>query len=311
MEQQKIAIIHPGSAYLPEIIAYQSFFARAGFEIAVFQKSDLPNLQDYAVEWHLMGQDRLPKTEVRLKIHEYISPSLPPLAKWKNQLKRWTNVKPDLRIFQNPTVRQAFNFQDDVPFLYRDAGIGAHFFETFAIKKNYDFVYHGSMHPTRRVDILLEKFAIRFQNYNLLIIGDLPNPLLQKFQTAGNIKFAGRIAYQDIPQQLAQARFGLNYIPNVYPYNLLPALKLLEYCALQLPIVTTDYHWVNELEQSRDGRFFKIKPDWSNFKPDAVMNYDYKTPNVADLQWEKILIDSGILQFIQNYLGVNQDIEQR
>lgn len=300
---QRIAFIHPGRAYLPELEAYQHYFAKAGFRVDVFRKSNVPNLRDYAVEWHLLGLDRVPTVSGRLKIHEYISLSLPPFAKWKNRVKTWANARPDLRIFHNEAVQQGFKFKDNVPTLYRDAGVGAHFFETFPVEKKYDFVYHGAMDQTRRLESLLEKFASRFQRYSLLLIGEAPTYLLRKFQKLKNIHFAGPVPYQEIPDHLVQARFGLNYIPDIYPYNLQPSLKLLEYCALGLPVVTTDYAWVNEFARSRGGSFFKIKSDWSNFQPGLIENFVFQTPDVKDLQWEKVLNRAEILKFIESHLA--------
>ena len=305
MSMPKIALIHPGNAYLPELEAYRDYFSNAGFDVEILRHPSTKDLQNFAVEWHLLGVDRSPNVPGRLKIHEYISLSIPPFAKWKNRLKRWVNVPPDLRIFHNEAVRSGFGFQDETLALYRGAGVGAHFFENFPIEKKYDFVYHGAMNKSRRMHFLLEKFARRFTQYTLLLIGEAPEKLRRRFQNHKSIHFAGRVPYREMPKYLAQAHFGLNYIPDVYPYNLQPSLKLLEYCALGLPVVTTDYAWLRTFEESRGGRFFKIRPDWSNFQPDLMENFDFKTPNVADLQWEDVIARSGILEFIEHHLAAN------
>lgn len=303
MTKLKIALVHPGNAYLPELEAYRDYFSAAGFEVEILQHPSAKDLQNFAVEWHLLGMDRLPNVLSRLKIHEYISLSIPPVARWKNCLKRWVNVPPDLRIFHNEAVRSGFGFQDETPALYRGAGVGAHFFEDFPIEKTYDFVYHGAMDKSRRMHILLEKFAKRFTQYTLLLIGEAPEKLRRRFQNYKSIHFAGRVPYLEMPKYLAQARFGLNYIPDVYPYNLQPSVKLLEYCALDLPVVTTDYAWLRTFEESRGSCFFKIRPDWSNFQPDLIENFDFSTPDVSDLEWKKVLERSGILKFIEHHLA--------
>lgn len=268
----------------------------------IFEVKHAHNLQNYAVEWHLMGIDLQPKVSNRLKIHEYISLSLPPLSKWKDVFKQKFNAIPDLRIFHTKSVKKELYFKKETPFLFRDAGIGAHFFQTGEIQNlQYDFVYLGTMNATRQMHLLFQHFLKNFHNQTLLVIGEAPVKLQQTF-SSHQIHFAGKVPYLEVPNLLRQARFGLNYIPVCRPYYLQPSLKLLEYCAIGLPIITTDYEWVNHFENQRAARFFKIKPNWRNFNWDTISSFDFKTPDVQDLNWTNMLTNSGILPFLQSRL---------
>ena len=147
----KIALIHKGQAYKPEIQAYLNFFKRIGHECTLFKEIRPELLQGFDLEWHFVGVDHIPRAEGRIKVHEYTSLSIPPLPRWKNQLKKWWNPKPDLRIFQTPSVKEQFRFKDDTPFLFRGPGLGAHFQERSPdTKKEFDFVYLGAMEPARK-----------------------------------------------------------------------------------------------------------------------------------------------------------------
>lgn len=299
---KKIALFHAGNAYLPEIEIYQDFLQPHGFQIDVFTSKQKIALEDYDIEWHLMGIDLQPKVPGRLKIHEYISLSLPSFSKWKDRFKENFNTKPDLRIFHNERVKKELVFNDGIPFLFRDAGIGAHFFDAIEIKTPiYDFVYLGAMNATRQMHHLFHHYLKNFKSQTLLVIGDAPSSLLQAFQTP-QIHFIGKIPYIKIPHYLRQARYGLNYIPVRRPYYLQPSLKLLEYCAVNLKIITTDYEWVNHFEHQKSARFFKINPNWQNFTWEAIHNFDFKTPDVRDLSWNNILQHSKILTFLQSSL---------
>ncbi|HMO38448.1 MAG TPA: glycosyltransferase family 4 protein [Saprospiraceae bacterium] len=299
MSNRRIAFIHPGSAYLPEIEAYQAFLGQHGFLSEVFVQPRPEQLPDFAVEWHFMGMDRLPRVPGRLKIHEYISLSLPPFARWKNRLKRYLNPRPDLRIFHNHLIKKELRFKNKTPFRFRDAGIGAHFFGYQTAEKRYDFVYHGAMDKARRLDILLQIFSERFPAHTLLLVGEPGEALRRRFGHVTNVHFAGQVPYTQIPHWLQQARYGLNYIPPVYPYDRQPSLKLLEYCALGLPVVTTNYTWARQFAKARAGHFFVIKNDWSNFYPQHIDAFIYHTPTVNDLQWNIILAESEILQWLR------------
>ncbi len=305
MKTPKIAIIHPEKAFLPEVLVYQTYFSKHGFEANVFYHVSAQSLQDYDIEWHFMGMDHLPKAPGRLKIHEYASLSVPPFAKGKNFLKKKLNVQPDLRIFLNSSIREAFGFTDHVPSLIRAPGIGEHFFQSRPAEKYYDFVYIGATDKNRRIDILIHFFMKRFGNQKLLIVGAPAERLQKQLMDAENIHFTSKVAYTEVSAYARQAKYGLNYLPAIYPFFLQPSYKLLEYCALDLKIVTTDYDWVNQFEQVRGGRFFKIKSDWSNFYPEMIADFDFKTPDVSDLQWDQVLDQFGILPFIQQWLAIS------
>ncbi len=63
--------------------------------------------------------------------------------------------------------------------------------------------------------------------------------------------------------------------------------------------MTTDYTWARQFAKARAGHFFIIKNDWSNFYPQYIDDFTYHTPAVNDLQWDIILTESGILQWLQ------------
>lgn len=301
MQSKKIVFIHPGNAYLPELEAYDAFFTSHDFTVDIFTKKDKINLSNYDVEWHLMGTDFSPKVAGRLKIHEYTSLSLPPFAKCKNHAKTWINTTPNLRIFLTDVIHQALHFSDTTPHFYRPAGIAHPFLTTDNQPVPfYDFVYLGSMHATRKMEALFNFFLAQFKSETLLIIGEAPISLKKQFQS-NQLHFIGKVPYLKVLNYLKQAKYGINYIPHRYPYMLQPSYKLLDYCAAGLKIITTDYPWVNQFEQERGAHFFKIKKDWSNFHPDLIRNFNYKTPDVSDLQWNSILKESNILNFIQQY----------
>lgn len=294
----KIALIHKGQAYKPEIIAYQEYLQAAGYTVDVL-KTTTPKLLDaYAIEWHFTGLDSLPKVPQRFKIHEYTSLSVPPFAKVKNQIKKRWNTKPDLRIFQNEQVRLRFGFRDRIPYIYRGPGIGKHFFSTPSnSKKEYDFVYLGAMDAIRRIDFFLQGIVPNLSNRTLLLIGDAPNQLQAKFKHK-QVHFTGKIAYADIPYYLSKARFGLNLMPDIYPFNIQPSLKLLEYSARGLNIITSDYKWIRGFEQKHKARFYKLDSILSNFSIPQIEKFDYKTPALLNYSWEAALEQSNLLALL-------------
>ena len=298
---KRLALIHLGTAYKPEILAYKAFLSKYGFVVEVLRK--LPKRQKYDIEWYFTGLDFATKSsDGRVIIHEYTCSSNPPFAFLKDKLKKKCNRKPHARIFGNQEVARKFGFSDGVPQFYRDAGLQDSFLDQSEqpIEPEFDFVYCGSMDRIRRIDLLLSKFSRQMPGYSLLLLGTAPQSLKAHFGNDPKIHFQGYVPYTDIAVHLRRARFGINFIPPVSPLVHQRPLKLIEYCATGLKIVTTDYNYANRFEKERGGRFFKLRPDLSNFCPAAIDAFSFLTPDVTDLTWEKEISKSGIITFLQD-----------
>ena len=104
----QVHFIHPGHSYLPELEAYTAHLRPWGHEVCTHQNaSTVP--ADARVVWWMCG--RVHATDHQrfaqaFQVHEYASASVPPCAWAKDQIKRWTQPKPDYRLFQNEWVRQ-------------------------------------------------------------------------------------------------------------------------------------------------------------------------------------------------------------
>ncbi|MFM9947528.1 MAG: glycosyltransferase [Saprospiraceae bacterium] len=288
----KIAFIHKGGAYLPELIAYQAFFEARGHRCMLLKHPDEEALLGVDIEWHFLGFDFAPKRSDRLKVHEYASLSVPPFAKIKDTAKSVLNTKPHVRVLQASTAARFA--KDDVPAFVKRYGISSDFFHLPSRPADFDFVYVGAMDATRQLQGYLSHWVQHFPDYTLLMIGEPPAHLFKRFKKHSNIQFTGRIAYAEVPHFLSGARYGLNLIPDRSPYNIQDSLKLMEYCAAGLKVITTDYAWAKAFEERRQARFLKLSPDLSNFNPASVENYDFSTPDVSDLLWEKVLLDAKL-----------------
>ena len=102
----------------------------------------------------------------------------------------------------------------------------------------------------------LTHFTDKFKASTILLIGDPPADLSNKFKDYPNIVFTGKVDYLKIPGLLHKCMYGINYIPNEYPFNVLTAVKLIEYCACGLKIISTDYEWVRNFEKRENAAFF-------------------------------------------------------
>ena len=249
-----------------------------------------------------MGVDFTRKKDLPV-IHEYASLSTGKFPKLKNEIKRVFNIKPTLRIFLNKNVKNGFGFNDKIPYIYRDMGIDESFFIKTE-KKNYDFVYVGSMSNDREIVNILEKFAQDLKTSSLLMIGEPDKSLYESYKKFANIVFTGKLKYQDVPKIASQAEYAINYIPDRYPYNLQTSTKLLEYVAMDLKIISTDYQWVNEFEKERKMKFYRISNDLREFDTRKIIRFNFINNNIFDLKWKQIIEKSNIKNILNEMFNV-------
>lgn len=286
-------------AYLPEIPAYMSWLSRNKPGVKAVDSSSLRDYdpQDYDIVWRFMGLDR--KGKGRFVVHEYNSLSTGAGARCKNLIKRTFNTKPHRRIFLNNNVRSGFSFCDDVPFRLRDMGVDDQFFRNVpAASPVYDFVYAGSLNRGGVITGFLDYFAVSMQDMTLLLVGEAHPEMQARYKGAENIVFHGRVPYAEVPMLAGRARFGLNLMPDRYPFNLQTATKVVEYCALGLPVISTRYRWVEDYAAARKARFFWLAPDFSNMSREVLSTFDFHTPDVHDLSWDRVICTSGVFDFL-------------
>ncbi|MFD2248234.1 glycosyltransferase [Pontibacter ruber] len=296
----KIAFVHSGKAYLPEIKAYVRYFnAQEGYEAEELFADDKESIKSYNVIWRFQGVDLQGTSKDQILIHEYNSLSVGRFHSQKDLLKKLLNVKPQGRIFLNQAVKDKYNFRDKVPYLLRDMGIAEEFFLKQE-QKDYDFVYIGTMAASRSIAVFLDHLIKHFPKYKVLLIGEPSAELYQQYSKFSNITFTGRLPYAEMPQVASKATYGLNLVPDVFPYNIQTSTKLLEYCALGLKVISTDYTWAREFQNQVQGKFFFVNKDRSNFKPEQLERFDFQTPDVRAYTWQNILQRAGLLAFLES-----------
>ncbi len=293
-----IAFIHPHKAFLPEIDAYIDFFSRFKIKTMVAKPEEANNIRA-DVEWHFMGIDRSKRKEGKIKIHEFASASLPPLRKTKDFIKGLLSTKPDFRLFLNEYVHEQFNFNDSVPFGFRDMGI--YFPAKIPREIKYDFIYCGSVSKDMHFSKIMRCFTnSSLSDKTLLVLSKNYQSYVKHFQPYPNIIFLGPVDKQEVSGYISAARFAINYKPNIAPHSYQTSTKLLEYAACGIPIITTDFPWMRNFEKNYGGNYFYLNQDFSNFTWQQVNEYPYSFPDLEDWRWENQIRNSGVIEFLQS-----------
>lgn len=275
-------------AYTPEAYAYEKYLSQHGWDVQLDYELD----PDNDVNIYFMGMRPFwqEKQGRALEIHEYQSLSTPPYAKVKNFLKTLVNRSPKGRIFLNDIVHRGLSFDDNIPYIYRDMGVDEEFFQKPSENPDFDIIYCGSISGrVGLIDVLL-KLSKR---YKIIVVGSVSNeliPILNK----GNITLTGRVERKDIPELYRNVRFGLNYTPDIYPFNIQTSTKTLEYLASGLQVISNKYEWVEN--------FFahiQYEAHWVDLEKDFEFAQNSIIPNMSMFKWSHILDKSEFNNFLE------------
>jgi glycosyltransferase involved in cell wall biosynthesis len=293
---KKILFIRTNKAFLPEIDAYIDYFNKTK-EFKAFDSSKIKDfkLDEFDVIWEFKGFGGVKKNQNQnqILVHEYASLSTGKFPILKNFIKSKFNPKPDLRVFLNKNVKDGFCFNDGINFCYRDMGIDERFILQGDIKKEYDFVYVGSIGKAREMDKFLKLFVEK-DNGTLCLVGNVEDEIYHEFKKYRNLIFTGKVPYSEVPQIASKAEYGINFIPDKYPFNVQTSTKLLEYLALGLKIITTDYYWVRQFEKDNNCSFYKI-PTNHKFNQNEIENFEFRCNiNLEKYYWDEVIKNSGI-----------------
>ncbi|HNQ92347.1 MAG TPA: glycosyltransferase [Alphaproteobacteria bacterium] len=298
---KKILFLRRDGVYLPEISAYMAYLRK---KMPLFEICDSSEIKenfsesDFDVIWKFMGFDRQ-NHHGRFVVHEYGSLSVGRLPRVKNVIKRVLNSNPSMRVFLNEAVRQGMGFNGNTDYRLRDMGVSSHFFRKFSNPDpEFDFVYSGSLNRGRIISLMLDHFKTTMKGSRLLVVGAVPDDIHEMFGKTPNIHFTGRLKYEDVPDAITQARYGLNIMPDIYPFNIQTSTKVLEYCAARMPVISTNYKWISEFEREAKGKFFYIENSFSNLKIDDINKYPFVVPSMEDYEWDKIIEKSKVFDFL-------------
>ena len=284
---KSLCFVHQSKAQLPELQAYADYF-RDRYQVVI--NTPEANLHGYDIVWFFMGYFRYQPKPQQFIVHEYASLSTPPLARFKDQLKQRLNIRPHLRVFQNPRQSELLNFNDDVPVRYRDMGLSGHFTTGHNSEKKCDLIYAGAMDKSRQLEKALDIVLRLRPHASIWLVGPPSAYLQRRYQHYANIRFVGPVPNSQIPQLLNQARFGLNYVPDVYPYNFQTSTKLLEYAACGLPVIGNKTSWVSSFLANQPLQYHDLHQLSSWPQPQPLL---ISAQTLAAWSWQQRIANAG------------------
>ena len=289
----KVGIPLSKHAYTPEAYAYEKYLKKNGHQVQLEYELD-PNND---VNIYFMGTRPFwKKREGRaIEIHEYQSLSTPPYAHFKNFTKKIVNKRPNGRIFLNKFVHHDLSFSDNIPYIYRDMGVDESFFQSPSENPLYDIIYCGSITGRNGLIEILRRFA---GNYKVVVVGNV-SELERSLLKHENITILGRVERKDLPEIYRNSRFGLNFTPDLYPYNIQTSTKTLEYLASGLTVLSNKYEWICKFSKQNKIKVLWLENHYSFDSDLVISNIDV---DLGKFTWENILLNSKFENFLREIL---------
>lgn len=285
MSIKSIAIETTDRAYLPEAYAYRDYFRYLGYYCQLVKK-DSDDLLNYDCVVLFHGFHPFWKKYPKFVIGEYHSLSTGKFSRFKDILKRVVNVRPDLYIFLNESVREKLWFSKNINYITRGMGYSRRDFEEYiSEEKIFDIVYCGSY----RDGVLEEIAKMADLGLSIALVG-IKAPFEHK-----NLTSFGRLDPNEAKKVISQSKYGFNYTPDVFPLNAQDSTKVIEYCAAGLGVITNKYKWVNDFERERRAMFLDLN---AIKNCDDVSKFNFIIPDVSDLEWSIILKNTNINKYL-------------
>ena len=183
------------------------------------------------------------------------------------------------------------NYNDKVPCIIRSQGILKNFFQKRSKKFTYDFLYTGSIEARKGLDKIFFKYLKL--GFSILVIGNVSEAYKDKFSNFAKIKFLGPKKYINIYRYYKMCNYGLNYIPDEFPYNAQYSTKFLEYSASKMNIVSNKTDFMKEISKK-----YKIKNvyDEDIHTAEDLKNAQFQHINLHHYEWNLVIKKSGIFK---------------
>lgn len=283
------------NSYTPEAYAYERYLNKNNLQVELCLEKNLDPNND--LNLYFMGLDPfwIKKTGKASIIHEYSSLSIPPYAKTKNYIKKLVNRKPSARIFLNSTVKNNLSLKDNVPYIFRDMGIDNDLFQEPSKNPDFDIVYCGSI--AGRPGLIEEINRLASLDLTILVVGHVSKQEKSFFNSSKNIQFTGRVERNELASLYKKAKAGLNYTPNIYPFNIQTSTKTLEYLAAGLGVISNKYFWSNNFFVDKKNSVIWLDKLQSK---NNFMDFSFEKQDMSRFHWDSILKQSKFIELIKN-----------
>jgi glycosyltransferase involved in cell wall biosynthesis len=289
----KIGLIKSDKAFSPEIEGYVNFFKSYKHVQTGVYKTFREADENSDIVIVFFGFIPAWVKHKSLIIAEYHSLSVGRFSFLKNLIKRLFNIRGDYYIFLNERVRDHLFFSSKIPYSLRGMGfVEESCKQTLNVKKEFDFVYSGAVGRSGVIEAIskIESFGFR-----VAVVGNAEKEGVKLNAISKNIHCFGKTSVARSYEIMASAKYGLNFTPDTFPFNIQDSTKVIEYCALGLGVVTNRYEWVNEFEKRIGARFMSFENVESY---ESVSSFDFARGGIDRYSWNRVISEADLMGFV-------------
>lgn len=296
----KIAFIHTGKAFLPEIPAYRSYLEQKNqTTIELERYEDIIDHGDLDLVFRFGGLLKTARWQTVPEIHEYHSASTTSAPVLRNIIKSFAGSRPQGRIFLNNFVRSQFFFRDKIPYIYRDMGASDSLLQcNNGTTKDFDIVYAGSI--SGRPGLLKVLIRLADMGFILGVAGNASHEEIEVMKKSHGIIYLGLLPASQVIDLISRSRYGLNYCPDIYPINKQTSTKVIEYLVAGIPIISNKYCWIESHKNLYGYDYIKLS---DLISVDSFSDKNYHVLSHEDrsrFTWNRVLLDCNFLEFLQS-----------
>lgn len=294
-----VCFVKTGKAYLPELYAYKEYLEKHNISVIicdnVYEAKNTNATLYYRFGGFLTGRIKKDIPE----IHEYHTISTGKFPFLKNFLKSKFSSEPNGLCFLNIDVENKFFFKGNYPVIHRDMGAESLLLKIRELDNNkkFDIAYIGSIsNRTGVIDVVI-KLALR--GYSIALLGNINEFDMKKIDDIKNITAFGVCNRNKVLEILSKTRYGLNYIPDIYPLNIQTSTKAIEYLVSGIPIISNKYNWMDKHSSKYNYKYVDLSMILNG--GNLPMNSEYIIPidKAKKLTWEFILNSNDFLMFLE------------
>ncbi|BBL19385.1 hypothetical protein F939_00553 [Acinetobacter radioresistens DSM 6976 = NBRC 102413 = CIP 103788] len=292
----KLGIVHSYDSFYPETKAYLKYMTNinSNIKIEIFSNiKDADEKSDIVIYYggYLPFYKKI-KSKLIIEYHSLSTGSYPRI---KNFIKRRFSAKAQAYIFLNENVKTELGFYgNSKAYYFRSMGYDD---DIFNIAKNnfkkYDFVYMGSVHRYGVMEVIKN---IANKGFSILVIG-CNLETYTELKSIKNIFPHRKMDQKEMFELASQAKYGLNYTIDQYPFNIQDSTKLIEYCAMGLKVVTNRYKWVDFFEKDIGANFLNLEAFFRD--KNIIKEFDFCNGNIQKYKWSNVIKESNIALLIE------------
>ena len=165
------------------------------------------------------------------------------------------------------------------------------------VKKEFDFVYCGAV---GRVGVKEAISKIASLGFRFAVVGNTEKEGRVLSCVSKNTHCFGKVSLKRSYEIMASAKYGLNFTPGIFPFNIQDSTKVIEYCALGLDVVTNRYKWVDEFEEKIGAKFLSFEAVDSY---ESVSSFNFKQGDIEIYSWDNVISKADLMNFFEGIMS--------